>query len=80
VLRLSVAVDPALRCWVLGFGHHARVVKPQALATDILEELEGAREQYVPPIPFEVETGAPYRSGPGFLPFGAPARPGGASS
>jgi predicted DNA-binding transcriptional regulator YafY len=53
VLRLDVSVDPALRCWILGFGHHARVLCPSALAGDILEELEIAREQYVPPIPFE---------------------------
>jgi predicted DNA-binding transcriptional regulator YafY len=70
VLRMEVAVDPALRCWVLGFGHHARVVKPSALATDILEELEGAREQYVPPIPFDVDGAAPDRSGFPGLPFG----------
>jgi len=50
VLRMEIAIDPALRCWVLGFGHQARVVKPSALAVDILEELEGAREQYVPPL------------------------------
>ena len=52
------AVDPALRCWVLGFGHHARVLKPSMLATDILEELEEARDQYVPPIPFDREPAA----------------------
>ena len=63
VLRMHVAVDPALRSWILGFGHHARVVKPAALATDILEELEGAREQYVPPIPFEAEHRRPTEPG-----------------
>jgi predicted DNA-binding transcriptional regulator YafY len=55
VLSLQISVDPALRCWVLGFGHQARVLKPSALARDILEELEEAREQYVPPIPFDLE-------------------------
>jgi proteasome accessory factor B len=49
VLRMKIAVDPPLRCWVLGFGHYARVLKPSALAADILEELEEAREQYAPP-------------------------------
>ena len=53
VLRMKIAVDPPLRCWILGFGHHARVLKPSALAADILEEIEEAREQYAPPMPFE---------------------------
>ena len=48
---MKVAVDPPLRYWVLGFGHHARVVKPTSLAADILEEIEEAREQYAPPLP-----------------------------
>jgi hypothetical protein len=75
VLRLQFSVDPALRCWVLGFGHHARVLKPSALATDILEELEEAREHYVPPIPFDREPPMPDQPGLAFLPFsGAPPR------
>jgi predicted DNA-binding transcriptional regulator YafY len=53
VVRLQISVDPALRSWILGFGHQARVLKPSGLASDILEELEEAREQYVPPIPFD---------------------------
>jgi predicted DNA-binding transcriptional regulator YafY len=71
VLSLQIAVDPALRCWVLGFGHQARVLKPTGLARDILEELEEAREQYVPPIPFDREP-LPDRTGLMFLPFSPP--------
>ena len=76
VLRMEVAVDPALRCWVLGFGHHARVVKPSALATDILEELEEAREQYAPAFSFDMESAIPDRASLLPLPFGSAARRG----
>ena len=74
VLRMRVAIDPPLRCWVLGFGHYARVLKPSALAAEILEELEEAREQYAPPMPFEAPTLADVR-GMMFLPFRGQARP-----
>jgi predicted DNA-binding transcriptional regulator YafY len=74
VLRMEIAVDPALRYWVLGFGLHARVLKPSALAANILEELEGAREQYMPSIPFDAESSIPDRSGSMFLPFASPPR------
>ncbi len=70
----KLAVDPALRCWVLGFGHHARVVKPSALATDILEELEEAREQYAPAFSFDMESAIPDRASLLPLPFGSAAR------
>ncbi len=53
VLRMEVAVDFSLRAWILGFGHQARVLRPSRLAADILEEIEEAREQYAPRIPFE---------------------------
>ncbi len=56
-LRMTVAIDPSLRCWVLGFGHHARVLAPSSLANDILEEIEEAREQYAPPLPW-IEQGS----------------------
>ncbi len=75
VLRMQISVDPALRCWVLGFGHQARVLKPSVLATDILEELEEAREQYVPPMPFDREPSLPDRPSLAFLPFTS-AQPG----
>ncbi len=47
LLRLQVCVDPALKTWILGFGHQARVKTPARLADMIFEELEEAREQYV---------------------------------
>ncbi len=46
LLRLQVCVDPALKSWILGFGHQARVRTPVRLADMILEELDEAREQY----------------------------------
>lgn len=54
VLSMTLAVDVPLRSWILGFGHQARVLKPSALAEAILEELEEAREQYAPRMPFEL--------------------------
>jgi predicted DNA-binding transcriptional regulator YafY len=59
VLRMKIAVDPPLRCWVLGFGHQARVLKPSSLAADILEEIEEAREQYAPPLPWAEQGSSP---------------------
>jgi predicted DNA-binding transcriptional regulator YafY len=54
VLAMNVCVDLALRSWILGFGHQARVLKPSSLAETILEELEEAREQYAPRMSFEL--------------------------
>jgi predicted DNA-binding transcriptional regulator YafY len=48
VLTLTVSNDWALRSWILGFGPLARVVSPAALATQILDEMDRARSQYVP--------------------------------
>jgi predicted DNA-binding transcriptional regulator YafY len=48
ILRLNVANDWALRSWILGFGPLARVVSPAALASQILDEIDRARSQYVP--------------------------------
>jgi predicted DNA-binding transcriptional regulator YafY len=45
-LTLKVCRDWALRTWVLGWGAHARVISPPALATEILEQLNGARDGY----------------------------------
>src|SRR5512132_3070690 len=42
VMTLNVCNDWALRSWILGFGPLARVVSPPLLATQILEEIEGA--------------------------------------
>jgi predicted DNA-binding transcriptional regulator YafY len=52
-LTLKVCRDWALRTWVLGWGAHARVVAPSALAEEILEQLEEARDGYVPKLAFD---------------------------
>jgi predicted DNA-binding transcriptional regulator YafY len=45
---LNVSADAALRTWILGFGAFAKVESPSWLAEEILEQLEQAREGYVP--------------------------------
>ena len=52
-LTLKVCRDWALRTWVLGWGAHARVVSPSALAEEILEQLEEARDGYAPRFLFQ---------------------------
>lgn len=52
-LTLKVCRDWALRTWVLGWGAHARVVSPQALAEEILEQLTNARDGYAPKLAFD---------------------------
>ena len=47
-MTLNVTSDAALRTWILGFGAFARVESPSALAEEILETLDEAREAYVP--------------------------------
>lgn len=47
-MTLNVCADAALRTWVLGFGAHARIESPSWLAEEILEQLDAAREAYVP--------------------------------
>ncbi len=56
-MTLSVCNDWALRSWILGFGPLARVVAPQELATQILDEIDRARSQYVPRLDFELPAG-----------------------
>jgi len=53
VLSLKVSVDLPLQSWVLSFGPLAKVLKPAAFAERILEEIEAAREQYMPLMSFE---------------------------
>jgi predicted DNA-binding transcriptional regulator YafY len=53
-MRLNVCNDWALRSWILGFGPLARVVSPPELASQILDEINRAREQYVPGLDFEL--------------------------
>jgi predicted DNA-binding transcriptional regulator YafY len=52
-LTLKVCRDWALRTWVLGWGPHARVVSPSVLATEILEQLDEARDGYAPRLLFD---------------------------
>ena len=53
VLSLRVCADWALQSWVLSFGPTARVVKPTALAERFLDDIEDAREQYLPRMSFD---------------------------
>jgi proteasome accessory factor B len=56
-VTLDVCNDYALRSWILGFGPLARVVSPPEIATQILEEIERARLQYVPRLDFDLPAG-----------------------
>jgi predicted DNA-binding transcriptional regulator YafY len=47
-LTLHVSIDAPLRSWILGFGAFAKVESPSWLAQEILEQLDEAREAYVP--------------------------------
>lgn len=52
LLTLDVCRDRPLQRWILGFGALARVDSPAALAQEILEAIEAARERYVPRLKF----------------------------
>ncbi|MGE0040665.1 MAG: helix-turn-helix transcriptional regulator [Vicinamibacterales bacterium] len=52
-VTLKVCRDWALTSWILGFGPHARVVSPAALAAEIYEQLESARDGYAPRLVFD---------------------------
>jgi hypothetical protein len=54
MMRLDVSVDRPLRCWILGLGAGARVVAPARLAQEIFEEIDAARERYLPQLSFEM--------------------------
>lgn len=47
-MTLRVSIDAPLKAWILGFGPFARVESPSRLAEEILEQLERARDAYVP--------------------------------
>jgi predicted DNA-binding transcriptional regulator YafY len=47
-MTLNVCADAALRTWILGFGAFVRVESPSWLAQEILDQLDEAREAYVP--------------------------------
>jgi predicted DNA-binding transcriptional regulator YafY len=53
-MTLNVCNDWALRSWILGFGPLARVISPPGLASQILDEINRARSQYVPGLDFEL--------------------------
>ncbi len=48
VIRLNVCVDFALQAWILSFGPLAQVLEPKRLAERVYEQLEEARDQYMP--------------------------------
>lgn len=54
LMRMDVSIDHALRRWILGFGASGRVVTPDRLAKEIVDEIEGARERYMPRLTFEM--------------------------
>jgi hypothetical protein len=54
LMRLCVSNDTPLRTWILGFGGAVRVVTPLSLARDIFEEIQSARERYMPKLRFEM--------------------------
>jgi predicted DNA-binding transcriptional regulator YafY len=56
-LTLNVCNDWALKSWILGFGPLARVIAPPELATQILDEIDRTRSQYVPRLDFELPAG-----------------------
>ena len=47
-MTLNVCADAALRTWILGFGAFVKVESPSWLAQEILDQLDEAREAYVP--------------------------------
>jgi predicted DNA-binding transcriptional regulator YafY len=51
-MTLNVCADAPLRTWILGFGAFARVESPSWLAQEILEQLDEARDAYVPRLDF----------------------------
>lgn len=52
-LTLHVSDDRPLRAWILSFGPLARVLSPPRLAQEIFEEIQEARERYMPRLMFD---------------------------
>jgi predicted DNA-binding transcriptional regulator YafY len=48
LVRLTVCDDRPLRSWIHSFGPLARVVAPARLAREVFQEIEDARELYMP--------------------------------
>ena len=53
LMRLCVCNDRPLKTWILGFGGAAWVITPSALAQEVLDEIQVARERYMPKLKFE---------------------------
>jgi predicted DNA-binding transcriptional regulator YafY len=45
-MTMNVCHDWALRSWILSWGPFAQVVTPEALATEIRDDLQAATERY----------------------------------
>jgi predicted DNA-binding transcriptional regulator YafY len=54
IVCLDVCDDRPLRSWIHSFGPLARVVFPKRLAQEVFEEIEEARERYMPRFTFDV--------------------------
>lgn len=55
-VTLTVSIDAPLKTWVLGFGGFAKVESPQWLAEEILEQLDAARDAYIPRLELALPT------------------------
>jgi predicted DNA-binding transcriptional regulator YafY len=54
LMTLTVCDDRPLRSWIHSFGPLARVVAPTRLAQEIFEEIDEARDRYMPRLTFDV--------------------------
>ena len=45
-MRITAGTPGEIKRWVLGFGSHARVIAPQALADEVQAELRAALQRY----------------------------------
>lgn len=46
VLTMKVAVSPELTAWILSFGPHAKVIKPEKLKREVVKELKETQKRY----------------------------------
>ncbi len=49
VLTLQVCIDQALRSWIMSFGAVARVIGPETLVRDVVNDIERAKARYLAP-------------------------------
>jgi len=54
LMTLTVSDDRPLRSWIHSFGPLARVVAPARLAQEIFEEIDEARDRYMPRLTFDL--------------------------